>query len=1538
MPPLPKRLTRKPASVSVPTPTDSSQEVSLGEGAEQEGKAVALDTETTGLDLRHGARPFLVTVCEPDGRQHVWRWPVDPLTRRVGYSRSDVLEIRDIIDAAPRLALQNAKFDAAALATVGLEEGGWQWPWHKTHDTTLAGHLLKSNTPHNLTDMAVQYLGIDIERYEKATEDAVKSARTYCRFNLTDWMIAKDGVDGMPSAKQTVWKYDLWLPRVVAEHCWHESTARSVYQSLLTDPKTRGSASARASQADVEGWEYRPPEVDAKNHHPWHTVLEDYANTDSAITMALWQVMCRLLHRRGLWRLYQERRKVLPIVYEMESGGVAISGARLTELEEKFSAESVKLEQECVAIAANYRGPCAEVGCAGDGFEPPATCPVCKGSGEAPYKLTMPRAGSNQSLQNLVFGPMALPTVRRSKKTGQPTLDKAALDIYKDVLPADSLQLAFVTALAKKRKFDTALTYMSSYRRFWRWMHSPDPTCIPECGTCGAPCPTDVCNRCGADQPLFPWYTLYPSLNPTGTDTLRWSSSNPNEQNISKQEGLNLRYAFGPPPGYEWWSMDAKNIELRLPAYESGEQEMIALFERENDPPYFGSNHLLVSHILHPKEFEECVNDKGQLDGRIFKKKYASTLYQWVKNGNFAVCVPMDTLALTKEGWKTYAEIEVGDMVLGLNGDILEWTPVRHKVRYEDAPLMQISNNHFKAVTTPNHRWVSRRRVRSWKKGSRGVQQGSTQLFTTSDTVVREDSLVISAPVADECRLPVTDDEAALIGFVYGDGSVHKSTKPHGPARGRDGSKVGFSVSFAQSKPAGVKYIEALLARLGIKYRKALRRNNGGRSTIFVWKLDPAEMRSLWQRAGLWEEQDFERFVLALGSQHRRAFLEGVWQAEGHLIGGHRLYTQNKGSYAEGIRLAIFMTGHNCTSYDKSDKCIEMREAKATVTGQRMCKLYLPSAAVWCIKTDLDTWVMRQGDRIMLTGNTYGATAESGTADRAYHVKGGQRRVEERFSRIKELNEKCIAFARKHGYVETMPDKTVDPSRGYPLWCTRMDNGDILPTVPLNYHVQGCLAGESRVLTDQGLVPIRDLVGKTVNVWTGFGWAPAVGLNRGPCRRANVTLSSGLVVRCDTRHKLKNEQNRWVPFEQLRPGGYVALPVEVPPLEPSPLANQWFLLGFLIGDGCLNERRRELGFWVGRKKRPLLDAIEVLLNGMGYPSGVWRGVRRGVQLAAGTRDEKYGLRLDNNDFAGWLESVGVDLSWRHDTKRVPDAVWTAGPQAWRDFMEGLWLSDGCRAATSGSGRGLNMNNVPLLKEVQVLASAAGYDPHFDPSGHSLRFRWRAFNAKSTRKYPPAALLRQVDSVQFRNYDRACDHITDRRNFLAARKGGLVSQYVAERILSLNAAPPEAYRYDTVAAVKVLDRVENTYTMSVDHPLHQFVADGVVHPNTAMWWTMKAMIRTHAQLLEWRRTGFDGRLVMQVHDEIVFQFPKGNAHPREDVYQDGPRKGKDKLIRRSNLWRARVLQNIMAQGGDDIGVPTPVGVEYHEHNWAEGITF
>lgn len=495
----------------------------------------AVDTETTGLDLRHGADCFFVTICDsrrPDTPDY-WEWEVDYLTRMPIVPLEDLMEIQAAILEADELILQNAKFDVTALDRTFRRAGlHLHWDWSITHDTLYSSHLLASNQPKDLTTTALVYLGVNIKHLEDDLKKACEEARRIARAKYPEWLIAKDGLVGHPSAGGSVTLFDMALPRAIAK---------------------------------AEGY---------AEDHPWWTVLAEYSNADSVVTLPIHLEHRRRLTERGLWDIYQERRKLLPVVQGMEDRGVTVSRTRLAELRDEYRLESARAERVCVEIAAS-RG----------------------------YELTLPKSGNNKSLTEFVFSGLSLPALKRSSKTGEPSLDKTVLEAYEATLPERSKALTFIKTLKGKRSRDTALSYMEGYERYWQAMKHPD------------------------------WFRLFPSLNVTGTDTLRWSSSNPNEQNISKKEGFNLRYCFGPSPGREWWSLDAKNIELRIPAYGSGETAMIDLFEKPDEPPYFGSNHLLFFDILHPDKW-----DRDDPEGLLkAKKKYASTWYQWTKNGDFAV-------------------------------------------------------------------------------------------------------------------------------------------------------------------------------------------------------------------------------------------------------------------------------------------------------------------------------------------------------------------------------------------------------------------------------------------------------------------------------------------------------------------------------------------------------------------------------------------------------------------------------------------------------------------------------------------------------------------------------------------------------------------------------------------------------------------------------------------------------------------------------------------------------------------------------------
>ena len=80
-----------------------------------------------------------------------------------------------------------------------------------------------------------------------------------------------------------------------------------------------------------------------------------------------------------------------------------------------------------------------------------------------------------------------------------------------------------------------------------------------------------------------------------------------------------------------------------------------------------------------------------------------------------------------------------------------------------------------------------------------------------------------------------------------------------------------------------------------------------------------------------------------------------------------------------------------------------------------------------------------------------------------------------------------------------------------------------------------------------------------------------------------------------------------------------------------------------------------------------------------------------------------------------------------------------------------------------------------------------------------------------------------------------------------------------------------------------------------------------------------------ELLKWRKNGsdhgFDGHMILTIHDELVFDFPwVSNRAPDDYSYLDS---------------QANRLRVIMESASDGIGIPIKVSVERHVLDWSSG---
>src|SRR5262249_28548000 len=97
---------------------------------------------------------------------------------------------------------------------------------------------------------------------------------------------------------------------------------------------------------------------------------------------------------------------------------------------------------------------------------------------------------------------------------------------------------------------------------------------------------------------------IHTSFNPLGTDTGRFSSSDPNLQNVGRGA---LRSCFIPPPGCAFIVADYSQIELRAAAVIANEEKMLNAYKEGADL------HTQTASLILNKRVDEVCKDDRQL-------------------------------------------------------------------------------------------------------------------------------------------------------------------------------------------------------------------------------------------------------------------------------------------------------------------------------------------------------------------------------------------------------------------------------------------------------------------------------------------------------------------------------------------------------------------------------------------------------------------------------------------------------------------------------------------------------------------------------------------------------------------------------------------------------------------------------------------------------------------------------------------------------------------------------------------------------------
>lgn len=470
-----------------------------------EDNLLALDTETTGIDLRHGCRPFFVSIANGRGECQYWQWRVHPVTRQPEIPQWEKEEIVREIQGKD-LVFHNASFDILALETIGIricceslrinEDLSRRTSKTIAHvgrveDTLLASHVTRSIGSHDLKDLAV----LPPLEIGKGDERKLKKATHIAR-------------------------------RWASKHGWTKGKKLNGDEAVYSDY-----------------WMIRQATEAGADIPQGETLLRDYGCLDPVRTMGLWKIYCGILARENLFRIYLRELRLLPYVMRMEASGITIDLRRLR----RARAQLTHHQDQAATLVGNY-------------------------SQEKEFNIRSPK-----QVREILFGRLGLKPRMRTDKKGDPS---TSAKHYEKLLPAAgktgySIAVKVLNALIDHTSCASLDRYLAGYEHAAKGLLS---------------------QRNGQLRRLPCWAILYPSFNQVGTGTTRFTSSNPNGQNIPKRTGdvqpgeyrkpiklPNIRSIFGPSPGKVWYAADYSQLELRIFAVVAKEQSLIDAFARGED-------------------------------------------------------------------------------------------------------------------------------------------------------------------------------------------------------------------------------------------------------------------------------------------------------------------------------------------------------------------------------------------------------------------------------------------------------------------------------------------------------------------------------------------------------------------------------------------------------------------------------------------------------------------------------------------------------------------------------------------------------------------------------------------------------------------------------------------------------------------------------------------------------------------------------------------------------------------------------------------
>ena len=352
---------------------------------------------------------------------------------------------------------------------------------------------------------------------------------------------------------------------------------------------------------------------------------------------------------------------------------------------------------------------------------------------------------------------------------------------------------------------------------------------------------------------------------------------------------------------------------------------------------------------------------------------------------NVKYALSTDAEIMTRNGWKTYDQVQVGEDVYTLNHEtgMGEWqTLLEINVHDHDGQMLRMESDTHSSFSTPEHRWAI---VKTGKKvaGSRRRWTTSMEGFTANDRV---ETAAQCVNLPQEAKY--TDDFVRLVALYASDGYVET------PMRGR--VRANIAKTSRNRNPQVITTSRSIIASIDPDYTEFDHNSStpDGRSATGVrFRLSSDASESLMLVVEGKEKIIRSDFISDLTFAQLNLFLDSLIEVgDGNLVDGRmdiRRYWQTDERRLEPIAMAAVLAGYAVRWLDKpiipngnslvgnSKPCWGLTVTKARTwfqpyqlkkRGGMTWEHY--EGKVWCPTTKTHTWLARQNGKVFFTANS----------------------------------------------------------------------------------------------------------------------------------------------------------------------------------------------------------------------------------------------------------------------------------------------------------------------------------------------------------------------------------------------------------------------------------------------------------------------------------------------------------------------------------------------------------------------------------------